>query len=155
MSDYLESSSLFFFFASTCFISLTVTAGASGYGQLVLLESVLSQSRVLSNVDLNKYIPAARLYSLPSAVETQQHQLYKLWPLRVLLCWHLLPARQQEQKDSPRSCWVFPSYVVGLFLSETEYLPDRSKMYSFAERGGLLFILCQQTIMGVRGCLSL
>ena len=47
-----------------------------GCGQLILLESVLSQCWVLSNVDLNKCIPAARLFSVLPAMETQQHQLY-------------------------------------------------------------------------------
>lgn len=79
----------------TCFISITVPAEACGCDNFSLKAFFVSPE-VISKVDLNKFFPSAGLYSVLSAVGTQQHQLCKLQPLQVLLCWHLLPVHKQE-----------------------------------------------------------
>lgn len=90
------------------------------------------------------WISASRhaiLYSVLSAIETQQPRLYKLQPLQVLLCWHLLPVQQQGSKaeDSHRSCWAFLSNSLWS-KSKDGCITWRGKMYSFAERPPLYFV---------------
>lgn len=97
-----------------------------------LLESDLSQSYVLLKVDLNKWIPAAHLYSVPPAMETQQLQLYKLRPLQE----HLLPVNI--------TCSVFLSNVFRVVLSKKRLKYCLKGAECFADGASSLFCVDSQ-----------
>lgn len=113
------------FWLKYSFISIIVPAEASGCNHFSLNVFLVSPE-FISKVDLNKCILVAGLYSVLSAAETQQHQLYKLQPLQVLLCWHLLPGQKQESTDL-----VNHSPLIICSESKMRVLPERSTMYSF------------------------
>lgn len=117
------------FWLKYSFISIIVPAEASGCNQFSL-NAFLVSPEFISKVDLNKCIPVAGLYSVLSAVETQQHQLYKLQPLQVLLCWHLLPGQKQESTDL-----VNHSPLIICSESKDESMAWKEHNVQFCQRG--------------------